>query len=67
MAILLSKTSKKKKIQERPRILHNDFSSNHESILNKSGKSTLEVKRLRTPALEVFTNDWFDIKCKYVL
>ena len=49
-----AKPVKRKKIQERPRILHNDFSSDHESILNKSGKSTLEVKRLRTPALEVF-------------
>ena len=43
------------KIQERTlRILYNDFSSDFEFILNKSGKSTMEVKRLRTLALEVF-------------
>ena len=36
------------------RILYNDFSSDFESILNKSGKSTMEVRRLRTLALEVF-------------
>ena len=42
------------KIQERAlRILYNNFSSDLESILNKSGKSTVEVKRLRTLALEV--------------
>ena len=43
------------KIQERAlRILQNDFSSYFESILNKSGKSTMEVKRFRTLGLEVF-------------
>ena len=42
-------------IQERAlKILYNDFSSYFESILNKSGKSTMEVKRLRTLALKVF-------------
>ena len=42
-------------IQERAlRILYNDFSSDYESLLNKSGKSTMEVKRLSTLALEVF-------------
>ena len=44
-----------KKIQERAlRINRNNFSSEFESVLNKSGKSTMEVKRLRTLALEVF-------------
>ena len=43
------------KIQERAlRILHNDFSSDFESILIKSGKSTMEVKRRRTLVLKVF-------------
>ena len=43
------------KIQERAlRINRNNFSSDFESILNKSGKSTMEVKRLRTLALEAF-------------
>ena len=43
------------KIQERAlRILYNDFSSDFEPNLNKSGKSTMEVKRLRTLALKVF-------------
>ena len=37
------------KIQERAlRILSNDFSSDYEPNLNKSGKSTMEIKRLRT-------------------
>ena len=43
------------KIQEGAlRILYNDFSSDYKSILNKSCKSTMEVKRQRTLALEVF-------------
>ena len=43
------------KIQERAlRILYNDFSSDFEPNVNKSGKSTMEVKRIRTLALEVF-------------
>ena len=43
------------KTQERAlRILYNDLSNDNESILNKSGKSTVEVKRLRTLELEVF-------------
>ena len=56
MVFLLSKVSKKiEKIQERAlRILYNDFSSDFEPNLNKSGKSTMEVKRLRTLALKVF-------------
>ena len=50
MAFLLSKISKKdRKIQERAlRILCKDFSSDYESILNKSGKST------KNSCLEVF-------------
>ena len=56
MTFLLSKISKKdRKIQERAlRILYSNFSSDYESILNKSGKSTMEIKCLRTLALEVF-------------
>ena len=43
------------KIQEPTlKILYNDFSSDFEFILNKSDKSTMEVKRLRTLAMEVF-------------
>ena len=43
------------KIQEPTlKILYNDFSSDFEFILNKSGKSTMEVKRLKTLALAVF-------------
>ena len=43
------------KIQERAlRILYNNFFSDLESILHKSGKSTMELKGLRTLALEVF-------------
>ena len=56
MALLLKKISKKdRKIQERAlRIHYNDVFSDCESILNKSGKSTMEVKRLRTLVLEVY-------------
>ena len=44
-----------KKIQERAlRILYNDFFRDYESILNKCGKSTMEVNRLGTLALELF-------------
>ena len=43
------------KVQELAlRILYNDLSGDYESILNKSSKSTMEVKRLRTLVLEVF-------------
>ena len=43
------------KIEERAlRMLYNKFSSDFESILNKSGKSTVEVKQIRTLALKVF-------------
>ena len=46
---------KSKKIQERTlRLLHNDFASDYAELLKKSGKATLEVKRLRCPALEIF-------------
>ena len=43
------------KIQEWAlRKLHNNFSSDFESILNKSGKWTVEVKQLKTFDLEIF-------------
>ena len=43
------------KIQERAlRIVYKFFSSDYESTLNKSGKSTMEGKRLRPVAMEVF-------------
>ena len=43
-------------MQERAlRMFYNDLSSDHESILNKSGKSTVELKNgTATLALEVF-------------
>ena len=31
-----------------------DYESNYEALLRKSGKSTMEVKRLRTIAIELF-------------
>ena len=47
--------NKIEKIQEREhRLLHNDFSSDYSELLNKSGKPSMEVKRLRTLALEIF-------------
>ena len=44
----------KKILQRALRILYNDFSSDYESILNKSGKPSMEVKRLRALTLKVF-------------
>ena len=47
--------NKIEKIQERElRLLHNDFTSDYSELLNKSGKPSMEVKRLRTLALEIF-------------
>ena len=43
------------KIQERAlRLLHNDFTSDYAELLKKSGKATMEIKRLRCLALEIF-------------
>ena len=43
------------KIQERAlRLLHNDFASGYAELLKKSGKATMEIKRLRCLALEIF-------------
>ena len=43
------------KIQERTlRILHNDSTSDYHQLLNKSSKTSMEVKRLRNLALEIF-------------
>ena len=34
--------------------VHNDYNSEYEVLLKKSGKCTMEVRRLRTMALEIF-------------
>ena len=51
-----SKLLKKiEKIQERAlRILYNDSTSDYNRLLNKSSKASMEVKRLRILALEIF-------------
>ena len=51
-----SKSLKKiEKIQERTlRILYNDSTSDYNQLLNKSSKASMEVKRLRKLALEIF-------------
>ena len=42
-------------MQERTlRLLHNDFASDYAELSKKSGKATMEVKRLRCLALEIF-------------
>ena len=42
-------------MQERAlRLLHNDFGSDYAEFLKKSGKTTMEIKRLRCLALEIF-------------
>ena len=44
----------RKKIQERTlRILYNDFTSDYNQLLNKFGKASMEIKRLRNLALEI--------------
>ena len=43
------------KIQYRAlQFLHNDSDSDYNTLLNKSGKCSMEVWRLRTMALEIF-------------
>ena len=43
------------KVQERClRIILGDNESNYDALVNKSGKSTIEVKRLRTLAIEIW-------------
>ena len=43
------------KIQERAlRLLHNDFASDYAVLLQKPGKATMEIKRRRCLALEIF-------------
>ena len=42
-------------IQKRAlRFLHNDYESDYKTLLKKSGNCTMEVRRLRTLALEIF-------------
>ena len=42
-------------MQERAlRLLHNDFASDNAELLKKSGKATMEIKRLQYLALEIF-------------
>ena len=42
-------------MQERAlKLLHNDFASDYAELLKKSGKTTMEIKRLRCRALEIF-------------
>ena len=41
-------------MQERAlKLLHNDFTSDYAELLKKSGKTTMEIKRLRCLALEI--------------
>ena len=51
-----SKSSKKiEKLQEQAlRIQYNDFTSDSTQILNKSSKTSMEVKHIRNLALEIF-------------
>ena len=51
-----SKSLKKiEKIQERAlRIIYNDSTSDYNQLLDKSSKASMEVKRLRNLALEIF-------------
>ena len=42
-------------MQERAlRLQHNDFTSDYAEFFKKSGKATVEIKRLRCLALEIF-------------
>ena len=62
---LAKSLNKIKKMQERaPRIFLKTFSGDYESISNKSCKSIVEVKRLRSLALEIFkTLNNMNIEC----
>ena len=47
--------NKIEKIQERClRLVLNDYTSNYEELLQKSGNTTMEIRRLRTLAIEIF-------------
>ena len=47
--------TKIQQIQRRAlRILYNDFDSDYKTLLDKSGKCAMEVKRVRTLRLQVF-------------
>ena len=49
---------KTKKIEERAlRLLHNDFACDYAELLIKSGKTTMEIKRLRCLSLETFKTE----------
>ena len=56
VAFLFFKSLRKiEKIQEQKlRILYNDSTSGYNQLLNKSSKASIEVKRLRKFALEIF-------------
>ena len=48
-------TNKIESIQNRAlRLLHNDYSSTYDSLLAKANKPSMELKRYRTLALEIF-------------
>ena len=47
--------NKIERIQERClRLVLNDYTSNYEELLHKTGKTTMEIKRLRTLAIGIF-------------
>ena len=47
--------SKIERIQDRaPQFLHNDYDSDYNTLLKKSDKCSMEVRRLRTMTLEIF-------------
>ena len=53
--IFVLKNRCEKLIQERClRIILNDYKSNCDALLNKSSKSSMELKRVRTLAIEIF-------------
>ena len=50
-----SSQNKTEKIQYRSlKLITNNYHSNYKFLLNEKGNSTMEIKRLRTLALEIF-------------
>ena len=51
----MTSTNKIESIQKRAlRLLHNDYTSTYDSLLGKENKPSMELKRYRTLALEIF-------------
>ena len=56
--VLLNRSEKIDKIRKRClRTVLNNYENNYDILLRKSGKVTMEMKRLRVPGIEFFKTD----------